>query len=400
MDIEPYSAGKLIYVVDDEAEVRAMLKDLLEHFEAKWTIKGFGSARAALAAADVEAPQLIICDQFMPQLTGTEMFDVLRKSHPATIRILLSGHAADVHKIASAHLCLAKPLKAKELTEIIRRALAAQETLGDPAFARLIGSLTSFPAMSTNCAGLLSELENDHFTEKMIRLMSEDAGILTRVLQMANSPLFYGSDMALDAHAALSRLGTRNMRSLVLSVHVFHGYEKINLPQITFPKLWKHCCQTARIAERLAETLLGRKDAEDVFFAALVHDLGQLIFMDNHLVAYKAVCQEAQRQRTTLEFMEAQMLGRNNTELTRFMLQLWGMPEAVCRAVVNHVEPWQHPEENKLTLTTLLYIANHLSRQAAAPDPFKTPPVNMEYLKAAGFEEMPALESLLDDVPE
>ena len=397
MSIEPNTDSKRIYIVDDDPQVRAILKTLLERFEPKWAIKEFGNARDALAAADQEAPHLVICDQIMPHVTGTEMFDDLRRKHPESIRILLSGHASDADKIASAQQCLAKPFKVEELVEVINRSLAAQESLADPAFAKLIGSLTSFPALSKNCTRLLLELEGDEFNENMNRLISEDGGIFTRALQLANSPLFHGSAMAQDPRAALMRLGTRNMRALVMSVHVFHGYDKINLPQITFFRLWKHCRQTAEVAEKLAVSLLGRKDAEDVFFAALVHDLGRLIFMDNRLAEYKVVCQQALAKKTTLEFMETQKFGKNNTELTRFMLQLWGMPDSVCRAVVNHVEPWQHPEENHLTLTTLLYVANHLTRQAHPPDPFITPPLNMEYLRSVGFEEVPRLESLLDE---
>ena len=70
--------------------------------------------------------------------------------------------------------------------------------------------------------------------------------------------------------------------------------------------------------------------------------------------------------------METQQFGMNNTELTSFLLRMWGLPESVCRAVTNHVEPWLHPGETTVTASTVLYMADHLARQANPP--IRSPP--------------------------
>jgi HD-like signal output (HDOD) protein/CheY-like chemotaxis protein len=380
---------KRIYFVDDAPELRKIFQTLLERIQPSWKVRVFADAASALAACEEEVPHLIVSDQIMPKTTGTEMFDLIRQKYPETIRILISGHAATANKIASAQQYLSKPFNIRDMADTIQRAFLAQQNLSNPRLAKLVGSINSFPALPKKCVEILRALEGDINSEEVCRRIGEDGGVLTRALHLANSPLFHGGAVVKDAEAALVQLGTRNMRALILSVHVFEGYEKVHLPAINYTRLWNHCCQTAGIAQQLAKKQPGGGDLEDVFFAGLVHDLGRLIFMDNRPEEYAEACQEAIAQKTSLEAVETQRFGMNNTELTGFMLRLWGMPEAGCRAVTNHLEPWQHPGETTLTASTVLYVANHLARQETPPDPFTTPPLNEEYLKSVGFQGLP-----------
>jgi HD-like signal output (HDOD) protein len=380
---------KRIFFVDDAPGLRKIFHTLLERLQPKWEIKEFEDAASTLAACEQAVPHLIISDQTMPKTTGTEMFDIIRQKYPETIRILISGHAVTANKIASAHQFLAKPFNIREIADTIQRAISAQESLSNPAVAKLVGSITSFPALPKSCLDILQELEGDVNTEKVSRLIGEDGGVLTRALHLANSPLFNGGTVVEDAGAALTQLGTRNMRALILSVHVFQGYEKLNLPEINYTRLWNHCCQTAGIAQQLAKKQSGAGDLQDVLFAGLVHDLGRLIMMENHREEYAGACLQAIAEKSSLEAVEMQRFGMNNTELTGFLLRLWGMPESVCRAVTNHLEPWLYPGETMVTASTVLYVANYLARQENPPDSFTTPPLNEEYLKAVGFQGIP-----------
>jgi len=380
---------KRIFFVDDAAGVRKIFHTLLERLRPQWEITEFDGATGALAACEQEVPHLILSDQSMPKTTGTEMFDIIRQAYPEIIRILISGHAVTANKIASAQQYLSKPFNIREIVDTFERAFWAQANLSDPRLAKLIGSINTFPALSKNCAGILQQLEGDVSSEEVSRRIGEDGGVLTRALHLANSPLFHGGAVVEDANAALVQLGTSNMRALILSVHVFQGYEKLHLPEINQPRLWNHCCHTAGLARQLAKQQPAGGDLQDVFFAGLVHDLGRLIFLDNRREEYAAACQEAIAQKTSLEAVETQRFGMNNTEVTSFLLRMWGMPESVCRAVSIHLEPWRHPGETTLTASTVLYVANHLARQENPPDPFTTPPLNVEYLKSVGFQGVP-----------
>ena len=93
----------VIMVVDDEPDaLAAMLDALTRRFGTDYRIVPHLSARAALDAVtkikeDGEEIALVIADQWMPEMTGTEFLGRMRSSEPTAKRALLvawGDHAA------------------------------------------------------------------------------------------------------------------------------------------------------------------------------------------------------------------------------------------------------------------------------------------------------------------
>ena len=84
------SAYKTLLLVDDEPHILSSLRRLLRHdgyhiLYAGSAAEGFG----LLAQHDVH---VIICDQRMPDMSGTEFFDRVKEMYPDSFRIVLSGY--------------------------------------------------------------------------------------------------------------------------------------------------------------------------------------------------------------------------------------------------------------------------------------------------------------------
>jgi diguanylate cyclase (GGDEF)-like protein/PAS domain S-box-containing protein len=81
---------KTLLLVDDEAHVLSSLRRLLRH-------DGYHILSAASAAEGFELlaqhqVQVIVCDQRMPSMSGTEFFDRVKDLYPDSFRIVLSGY--------------------------------------------------------------------------------------------------------------------------------------------------------------------------------------------------------------------------------------------------------------------------------------------------------------------
>ncbi|MCE9598559.1 MAG: response regulator [Spirochaetia bacterium] len=117
--------GKKLLIVDDEAEVRSMFEKFL-------TRKGYqvstaGDALEALRACKREAPDLVLTDFHMPEMSGVELLQELRALIPGVPVILMSGET-DMRTAATAlreHAFdfLSKPIDSRDLLETITRAL-------------------------------------------------------------------------------------------------------------------------------------------------------------------------------------------------------------------------------------------------------------------------------------
>jgi CheY-like chemotaxis protein len=80
-----------IVVVDDEQIIATTLTLILQN--SGYLAQAFFNPLQALAAARLEAPDLVISDVVMPQLTGVELAIQIRAMWPSCKVILLSGQA-------------------------------------------------------------------------------------------------------------------------------------------------------------------------------------------------------------------------------------------------------------------------------------------------------------------
>jgi len=116
-----------ILVVDDEALLRAMLRDALE--EAGYAVVLAESGRAGIASAKVDRPDCILLDVMMPGLDGYETCAAI-KADPdlADIPVLLISATTDLRVVDRAEQVgaaevLPKPVPMEQLQQALAFAL-------------------------------------------------------------------------------------------------------------------------------------------------------------------------------------------------------------------------------------------------------------------------------------
>jgi DNA-binding NtrC family response regulator len=125
----PRGNGEAVMIIDDERALVALAEETLA--ELGYEPVGFDSSAAALAAfrAEPERFDLILTDEAMPDLTGTELARHLRECRPDVPIILVSGHGGTQLAKAAATIgvneLLCKPLQRRELAESVARVLRA-----------------------------------------------------------------------------------------------------------------------------------------------------------------------------------------------------------------------------------------------------------------------------------
>jgi diguanylate cyclase (GGDEF)-like protein/PAS domain S-box-containing protein len=96
---EPLPGCKTLLLVDDDADVLASLTGLLR--KDGYQILVALSASQAFEILALHDVQVIVCDQLMAGMSGTEFFDRVKDMYPDTFRIVLSGHT-DLESIMEA----------------------------------------------------------------------------------------------------------------------------------------------------------------------------------------------------------------------------------------------------------------------------------------------------------
>ena len=123
-----------VLVVDDEPVIREMLTEALTR--EPYEILCAGSAEEALAILSQEPVDVVLSDEKMPGMDGSEFLAIVRQQYPDTIRMILTGHASLESAIRAInegeiYRFFTKPCNMVDLMVTIRQALQQKELMAE-----------------------------------------------------------------------------------------------------------------------------------------------------------------------------------------------------------------------------------------------------------------------------
>ena len=113
----------LVMVVDDDEDIRELLKVVLESDDYRVVCAGDG--RTALEyMSSSERPSLILLDLMMPIMDGEQFMKTTQGGPFAEVPIVvMSGNKVDTRKLQELHVnsCLVKPIELDDLLAVVHR---------------------------------------------------------------------------------------------------------------------------------------------------------------------------------------------------------------------------------------------------------------------------------------
>ncbi|MCK4303330.1 MAG: response regulator, partial [Candidatus Eisenbacteria sp.] len=148
-------SAKILLVDDEYLFTQAIWRSL--HTEG-YNIRTASSAKEALGMLDEEPADVVVSDQKMPGLCGSEFLAIVQEKHPDTIRIMLTGQASletAIRAINEGHVFrfLMKPCTGLELSVAIKQGLQHRKLL--------IQSSHLLKVLQKQ-SSVLDQLENEH----------------------------------------------------------------------------------------------------------------------------------------------------------------------------------------------------------------------------------------------
>jgi len=133
----------------------------------------------------------------------------------------------------------------------------------------MVGDLPAAPAVVSAAMGMTANLQSN--VADISRTLSLDQSLTAKVLKLSNSP-HYGRRKEVETlNEAIIVLGLGAVRSLIVAASSHSMFVSDNSDDAGC-KLWRHSLSTA-IAGRLIAGQIGDRDSEEVFIAALMHDV-------------------------------------------------------------------------------------------------------------------------------
>jgi FixJ family two-component response regulator len=127
---KPPAVDSVVFVVDDDASMRAALKSLFE--SVGLIVELFGSAAAFLESQHPDLPSCLVLDVRLPGLSGLEFQDELLRANIHLPIIFITGHGDIPMSVramkAGAVEFLTKPFRDQDLLDAVRLALEKNRT--------------------------------------------------------------------------------------------------------------------------------------------------------------------------------------------------------------------------------------------------------------------------------
>ncbi len=207
-------------------------------------------------------------------------------------------------------------------------------------------------------------IDDPHSTAQDIAdVIAMDAALTARLLQIVNSP-FYNFPQQIDTITmAITVVGTAQLCDLAMATLVIHKFNYIPQNLLSLETFWCHniACATAA---RTIVTELGIQQAERVFVAGLLHDIGKLMmYLTEPDLSYEVLKRLKSNIDLDVSEVEKATFGYDHAELGAALLKEWGLPDALVEPVRYHHIPEQ---ANKFaTESNVLHLANAVANQIA-----------------------------------
>jgi HD-like signal output (HDOD) protein len=381
---------RTILLVDDDPNMGERLCRLLKPLESDWNMISVRSGQEALTTLAAQRCDVIMTDMRMPVKDGVQLLEEVRTGYPHVVRVLLtepSDQEAVLRSSGSAHQCLPKSSPLQAFQSTITRACAIQELLRNEVLLKLVSGMQTLPSLPTLYREVMQELQSpDASIEKIGQIISKDLGMLTKMLQVVNSP-FYGLPRRISsATQAVALLGLETIKSLVLSMKVFSQFESSAQTFFSLDILWNHGMTTGRYARMIAKGQgTETRDMEDAFTAGLLHDVGLLVLATNVPDQYTETL-ALMNQGIAESEAERQVLGATHAEVGGYLLGTWGLSDPIVQAVAFHHDPGRSAGHAFSPLAAV-YIANVFEEQEQAAGMDRPSVVaDTNYLRACGLD--------------
>jgi putative nucleotidyltransferase with HDIG domain len=233
--------------------------------------------------------------------------------------------------------------------------------MSSQAASTLIARLQSIPTLPTVALRVMEITANPKSSANdLMDIISPDVSLTSKILKIANSP-FYGLTREISSlQHAVTVLGFKEIRNLVISTVAFDSFKNLGKNnKFDINKFWRHSFYCALAAKTIAVDM--KIESSELFVAGLVHDIGKLamyITFPGEFMMQAEIMNPLKIKYTAFE-AEKDVFGMTHDEVGMKLLKKWMFPESLLTAVGYHHRPQE--ADKKSNFPMIVHVADILT---------------------------------------
>ena len=208
-----------------------------------------------------------------------------------------------------------------------------------------LDELPPFPWVAKRLMATVSKEDVD--IHEVGKLIAAEPVFATRVLQLANSPLFALERQVRTISHAIILLGLDRVKAITFT----RALEDFVTPALKIKALracWQNCLATALLAEKLARA--ARMDADFAYVAGLLRDIGRLALLVKYPEPYSNLLAVSSEQQFDLLTMERELFDIDHCEAGTWLMQQLPFPPELEDIIAHHHRELDHDSFRMLHL--------------------------------------------------
>lgn len=183
---------------------------------------------------------------------------------------------------------------------------------------------------------------------KVAEVISTDAALTARLIQVANSPLLRASQAIDTLLGAISRMGFTMVKNLVTSMVMEQMFQATSdTTDSRLRAIWEHSTQVAAISHALCAEMT-KLQADQAMLAGLVHDIGVLPIL-SRAEEYPEILDDEEKLDTIIK--------KAHSSIGAAILKKWNFSEEII-AVAREHENLSRDHEGAADYVDIIMVAN------------------------------------------
>jgi putative nucleotidyltransferase with HDIG domain len=212
----------------------------------------------------------------------------------------------------------------------------------------ILDDVKSFPSMPAAALKLLTLLKDENTSNTQIeQILRYEPGLTANILKLTNSAFFGLPKQIGSIRQAILMIGWKKLIQIVLASCVSAIIDKpVQGYDLSPGDLWRHSIAVSVASETLVKELK-LSVSEEVFTAALLHDVGKMV-LGRYVKEDIALIDGEELQDVPFEQVERSIFGIDHAEIGANILKRWSFPSSMISAVRWHHDPDGAPKTSHL----------------------------------------------------
>ena len=234
-------------------------------------------------------------------------------------------------------------------------------------YAQFLKNMPVIPDIASKVLTVTEEKVDISFRD-LENTIKMDPGLSAKILKVANSALYARQREVKNLQIAITLLGFKTIKSLVLLITASNMFLKSR--NTAFYKFyWKHSVINAFMARSIAEKTGARQLADQCFLSGLLHDIGQVALHNSNPEGYAQVLELAKSRKKRISEIEESLFEANHRDVGASVLRNWSFPDVYVDSAAEHGSPnITSPHKQTILIVSIAdFVTSNIDLYSDAP---------------------------------